>query len=142
VSGPGATSQRTDGKEPIQVAPGGDYGDRQDLENLQAAAPIQAADAGTGSGTSLEDLLKSVTPLDADTQQPGTPVTDGAATGEGRGLEALGVPSNDTESTIQSAQALPKSVVRLMIQQSQRPEATTDFKRAVSLIVAARGGSA
>jgi len=49
VSGPGALSQRTDGgaSQPIRLAPGGPYGQRQALEQTQQAAPLAA---GTGSG--------------------------------------------------------------------------------------------
>jgi hypothetical protein len=40
VSGPGELSQRTDSKQPIRVASGGAYGERQALEAQQAAAPL------------------------------------------------------------------------------------------------------
>lgn len=48
VSGPGALSARTDGgpgnaRQPLRVAGGGDYGERQAAEQLQAAAPMAAA---------------------------------------------------------------------------------------------------
>lgn len=44
VSGPGALSQRTDGGpgQPIRLAPGGAYGERQAAEQLQGAAPMAA----------------------------------------------------------------------------------------------------
>ena len=52
VSGPGALSQRTDGgagskTQPIRVASGGAYGERQAAEQQQAAAPM----AGGGPAT-------------------------------------------------------------------------------------------
>lgn len=48
VSGPGALSARTDGgpgnqSQPLRVAGGGAYGERQAAEQLQGAAPMAAA---------------------------------------------------------------------------------------------------
>jgi hypothetical protein len=123
------------------VAPGGDYGDRQDLENLQAESPITSPNQSPTGANDLASLLGQVTPLDHPSQSD-EPVTAGAASGAGPGLEALGVPQTDEESALQSAKALPTSVVRLMVAHSQDPSATPDFKRLVSQIVAARGGSA
>lgn len=48
VSGPGASSARTDGGpgQPIRVAPGGDYGDRKAMVAQQSAAPMAQASSG------------------------------------------------------------------------------------------------
>lgn len=51
VSGPGALSARTDGgpgnqRQPIRVAPGQPYGERQAMEELQGSAPMAAAGGG------------------------------------------------------------------------------------------------
>lgn len=97
VSGPGALSRRTDGgpgdaKQPIRVPTGGDYGDATQLQKLQQAAPVGAS---PGGNIDLASLLGGgggeLTPLSAPTQQPNTPVTDGAAVGPGAGPEALGI---------------------------------------------------
>lgn len=58
VSGPGALSQRTDGgpgsdTQPIRVAAGGPFGQRQELEEAQRQSPLpdrQAPAAGPGGG--------------------------------------------------------------------------------------------
>ena len=56
VSGPGALSARTDGgpgnaRQPIRVASGGPYGQRQALTGLQAAAPLAAGAVAPGTAS-------------------------------------------------------------------------------------------
>lgn len=92
VSGPGSLSQRTDGKQPIRVPTGGQYGDAQALQQAQQGAPM----AESGGGADIPGLLAGLSlpegvSGDAPSQQPDTPVTDGAALGAGAGLEALGL---------------------------------------------------
>lgn len=99
VSGPGALSQRTDGpqgggSQPVRAPSGGKYGDRQALEQMQQAAPLAASPGGdVGAPQPAQDITAGLVGLDAPTQEPGTPVTAGAATGDGPGLEALGLPN-------------------------------------------------
>lgn len=71
VSGPGALSQRTDGGQPIRVAPGGDYGSRKTLEAQQRAIPLPEAGA-TGS-TPRGRLSGPLPQLTAPPQIPGRP---------------------------------------------------------------------
>lgn len=113
VSGPGALSRRTDGgpgdaKQPIRVPTGGDYGDATQLQKLQQSAPLAAS---PGGNIDLSALLggggDEVTPLNAPTQQPGTPVTDGAALGAGAGLEALGLSGQKDSDMQRLLQYLP-----------------------------------
>lgn len=89
ASGPGALSQRTDGgpadSQPIRVAPGGAYGDRADMVDLQASAPMAQAAAAPRSMPAVE-----VTPFGAPTQRPDEPVTAGIDLGAGAGSAALG----------------------------------------------------
>lgn len=107
VSGPGALSRRTDGgpgdaKQPIRVPTGGDYGDATQLQKLQQAAPVGAS---PGGNVDIASLLGGgggeLTPLNAPTQQPDTPVTDGAALGAGAGPEALGLTETQQDSDMQ-----------------------------------------
>lgn len=90
VSGPGALSQRTDGgpadTQSPMVAPGGAYGERSDMLDLQASAPMEAASAPPPPPT----------PFTAPTQRPGEPVTSGIAAGPGPGPEALGMQSQQS----------------------------------------------
>lgn len=51
VSGPGGLSQRTDGgpgnaRQPIRVGPGNPHGERQEMEDMQRAAPLPAVQPG------------------------------------------------------------------------------------------------
>jgi len=83
ASGPGALSRRTDGGpgQPIRVAPGGDYGDRQALVGQQQAAPLASAGRGQPAapgGVSPEGIF-------GPTAHPGEPITAGVDTGPGPG---------------------------------------------------------
>lgn len=108
VSGPGALSRRTDGgpgdaKQPVRVPTGGDYGDATQLMKLQQAAPLAAS---SGGNVDLASLLGGggageMTPLNAPTQQPDTPVTDGAALGPGAGTDALGLTETQQDTDMQ-----------------------------------------
>lgn len=95
VSGPGALSKRTDGGpgQPVRAPSGGAYGERQSLEQMQQAAPLSASPGGDVGQPQLADVSQGLVGLDAPTQQPDTPVTAGAAMGEGPGPEALGLPN-------------------------------------------------
>jgi hypothetical protein len=98
ISGPGAMSQRTDGgpasKQAIRYISGmPNYGDGQELANLQAAAPMSASGTPASQPAQVsggEPAQQSqVIPIDAPTQRPGEPVTAGAASGPGPGPEVL-----------------------------------------------------
>lgn len=86
VSGPGALSARTDGGagQPVRVAPGGEYGSRKDMEQIQSGARMQ------GGGGQLPPP-PPVTPLDAPSEMPDVPVTDGADAGPGLDSRAAGI---------------------------------------------------
>lgn len=111
VSGPGALSRRTDGgpgdKQPVRVPTGGSYGDATQLMNLQQQAPLGASPGG--EGMDLAALLGggSSTPFGAGTEQPDTPVTDGAAVGPGAGTEALGMTPQRDQDMERLIQYLP-----------------------------------
>lgn len=77
VSGPGALSRRTDGgaTQPVRVAPGGEYGSRQEMESIQSGAPMRGG--GSTSPAASQAPLPQPTPLDAPTARPDEPVTAG-----------------------------------------------------------------
>jgi hypothetical protein len=75
VSGPGAYAERTDDKQPIRTPTGLPYGDAGQLTDLQRQAPLPATPPPPE--------------LSAPTQNPGQPVTAGAALGAGPGTEVL-----------------------------------------------------
>lgn len=107
VSGPGAHSKRTDGKQPVVAAPGGDYGEAKVSAELQRSAPLPQASGASGGGAAPVFDTSGVTPITAPTQWPETPVTDGAALGAGAGPEALGVQSPWKQDAQEMAQYLP-----------------------------------
>lgn len=96
ASGPGALSQRTDGgpTQAPMMAPGGGYGDRQEMASIQGGAPL----AGGGG--------PAPTPLDAPTARPDEPVTAGAALGAGPGPMGAGIMSDQQITNEQLAPLL------------------------------------
>lgn len=94
VSGPGPMSQRTD-RQAIQAIPNADYGEQKAYKQLQQDAPM-AQDQGMPGGGGMDfaslfgDASSRVIPMNADSAQPGTPVTDGAALGAGAGTGVMG----------------------------------------------------
>lgn len=112
VSGPGALSARTDGgptTQPPMVASGGAYGERQAMESIQSGAAMQGGGgaAAPAPGPSAADMI----PFGAPTQNPGEPVTAGAAVGPGVGPEAAGITDDSTQTLDQLAGLLPSLAV-------------------------------
>lgn len=89
VSGPGAMSRRTDGQGARYMS-GGEYGEGQEMMDLQTSAPMsetrtrtprarasRAATPAAGGGT-------QVTPLFAPSERPDEPITAGMPFGAGQ----------------------------------------------------------
>jgi hypothetical protein len=110
------------------VANGGEYGARADMEQIQGGAPLAAAPAGP----SAADLI----PFGAPTQNPGEPVTAGAALGPGIGPEAAGIAS-DSDATLDQLKGLIPSLALIANLPSATPE-TRAFVRALKARVAGR----
>jgi hypothetical protein len=96
VSGPGALSQRTDGgpadKQSPMVAPGGAYGDRADMMDLQSSAPMEAATTpAPASVPAVSAVPQMPVPFTDPSKRPYEPVTTGVAAGPGAGPEILGL---------------------------------------------------
>lgn len=107
VSGPGQLSRRTDGGpgQPIRVAPGGDYGTRDDLIAQQKAAPMGNAGAVSQSEAQTAPALSGYTggEFGAASARPGEPVTAGVDMGAGPGSEILGSPAASPNSGAMTA---------------------------------------
>lgn len=133
VSGPGALSQRTDGgpSQPIRTPTGLPYGEGQALTDLQRAAPLAASPGGGtpvpagAQGTAMPQ--PNVTPFNAPTQQPATPVTAGAAQGPGPGPEALGIPNQPSQDMQKLMTYLP--VLEFMANQPGASSAARNLVR-------------
>jgi hypothetical protein len=103
------------------------YGDGQELMNLQAQAPMSATRLGGNApapsalaaaaqqGAQQQQpqqggMAQQVTPLSAPTQRPNEPVTAGAPMGAGPGPEALGIQLGQAVQTGISAKNLVQSL--------------------------------
>lgn len=134
VSGPGALSARTDGgptSQPPMVASGGAYGSRQDMEQIQSGAAMQGG-GGAAPGPSAADMI----PFGAPTQNPGEPVTAGAALGPGVGPEAAGIANDSTQTLDQLA-----GLIHSFDLAANLPSASPEFRsyvRALKARLAAR----
>lgn len=105
VSGPGQFSQRTDKavSNANATLPNAQYGENADYQDIKSGAPMAQQSGGNVDLSSiLGNAASNVIPINAPSQQPGVPVTDGAATGAGRGVDALGLP----DQALQDLQSL------------------------------------
>ena len=89
VSGPGAMSRRTDGQGARYMS-GGQYGEGQELMDLQTSAPMSKAQGSPRVSARRAALQANqgeanVTPLFAPTERPEEPITAGAPFGPGPG---------------------------------------------------------
>ena len=74
VSGPGALSQRTDGKQPVVRMPDVAHGEQKALTEQQQAAPL---------GGAPNPAAAQAANVFAPTNRPGEPITAGAPIGDG-----------------------------------------------------------
>ena len=142
---PGALSRRTDGgvasKQAQRYISGmPNYGDGQDMANLQAQAPMsassiqgqkmtpsqitQAASNGQSQGQAQQ---MPVTPLTAPTQRPNEPVTAGSPLGAGPGPEALGIHPSQVMQGGQSAKSLVQTL-------ASHPDASPELQQLASAL--------
>lgn len=138
VSGPGAMSQRTDGgpSQPARYMAGGDYGDGQELMNLQQSAPMAATRAPQTQGqwATSQPGAAAPTPLFAPTERPAEPVTEGSEVGPGAGPSVLsGGVGTAQDASSKDAQAL-KSYMPALIRMANTPGTPTSFVRFVSYL--------
>lgn len=128
VSGPGALSARTDGGVMNPNSPS--YGEGATLETLKAGAPLAAGGGGVSAPARGADPLAALTPLGAPTTDPTTPVTAGAALGDGPGVSALGLPQTPDDEKRADAKALGPAL-QVLIAAAGREDATPSFRRLV-----------
>lgn len=103
VSGPGRFSQRTDMQgQPQRQLGDAAYGEQKEFTNIQGGAMM-------AKGGSMPPMPQ-VTGLSEPTQRPDEPVTTGAPSGPGGGLESIGY--GDTPQSQNSMDA--KAVARYM----------------------------
>lgn len=115
VSGPGAQSKRTDGKQPVMSLPNAAYGEgKAYTEQEQGAAmaqstpnPAAPSGAGTGGGPMGGMAAPNVVPFGAPSGRPGEEVTSGAAQGPGAGTDVMNFASERKSDLNGAAVALP-----------------------------------
>lgn len=132
VSGPGKLSRRTDGRQPQMIASGGDYGDRQEMQQLQGSAPMNGdlgsggMAAGGGAPAGGPDLSQIV-PMGADSQRPAEDVFAGVSGGPGAGPSVAGQASPLTDEQ----RARLKSFLPVLVILASRDDADPNTRRLV-----------
>jgi len=127
VSGPGKASRRTDGgpldmkQNQVEVT-GMGYGENQELNELQAMAPMSAAPGlPTAMPVAPSTPVAPPTPLTAPTERPNEPVTSGMPFGPGRGSEALVMPNQGMSEDDRQRTLV---VLNLLNEAAKKPNAT------------------
>jgi hypothetical protein len=125
VSGPGKMSRRTDGgptdmKQPMQEVTGMGYGENQELNEIQASAPLSAAPSVPTSAPMMAPQPLP-TPLTAATERPMEPVTAGLPFGPGMGSEALTLPPVGLSEEDRQRSLV---VLQLLTEAAKKPNAT------------------
>lgn len=134
TSGPGALSQRTDGKQPVMDISNGKYGDTGQMQSIQQGAAIpQTPPADGGAAATPVDQGPPPTPINAPTENPSEPVTAGASAGPGPGTAALNLPPGDTP---QQLRAVFAPILPALLAQSQSGYATQAYKDSVQALLA------
>lgn len=113
VAGPGKFSQRTD--KAVSNAnnnpPADQYGGAQDYHDVKSGAPMAqdsgSAPAGMDFSSLFGNAANRVVPINAPSQQPSVPVTDGAAAGPGAGPSALGLQNVNAQDLARLKTYLP-----------------------------------
>lgn len=148
VSGPGAHSARTDGQPMMSGLGNGDYGSEQAMEQIQQGAPMayqpDALGAAPGTSSSAPQgnpqaqaalaAISGLTPLDAPSERPGVPVTDGADSGPGNSSAALGIPQTMTDLRREDANYYRK-YLPVFIKAANADDASPGFKQFVRNLI-------
>lgn len=122
-------------KSPSQMlAPGGPYGSRQDMQQIQSGAEMTPPGGQSPQGSQIDP--SQLTPIDAPTSRPDEPVQAGVQQILSQGQPQQ--PSLDPQSSQLLRGALPT-----LLMASGSPRASEDFRnfaRAVQAMVAGSGG--
>jgi hypothetical protein len=137
VSGPGRLSRRTDGQGAMYMA-GGEYGEGQEMMDLQTSAPMSKTEAPAARprasrGQAAAAEIARPTPLFAPTERPDEPITAGAPFGPGPGAAPQ---LSIAEESAQEAQMMRRYLPALE-SIANSPEGTPTFRRFVRFLRAA-----
>jgi hypothetical protein len=104
VSGPGRFSQRTDMQgQPQRQLGNAEYGEQKEFADIQGGAKMNRASMGGAM-----PAMPKVTGLSEPTQRPDEPVTAGAPSGPGGGLESIGYGDNPQSQNMMDAKAIAR----------------------------------
>jgi hypothetical protein len=100
------------------------YGEQSDFHEIQAGAPMSGAPASPG--------LPAPIGLGEPSAMPAQPVTAGAAMGDGPGLEALNLPSDDRETL----RKMYGPILPALVAKAQSKYVSQEYKDAVAALIA------
>jgi hypothetical protein len=130
VSGPGAHSQRTDGRPQQMDLPNAKYGEAANFQEVQGGAPLAPTPSSGGGGAPQATMP---TPMGAPSGMPDVPVTAGAAAGEGAGPEALGLPN---ETFTEDLKRRFRPLLPFLIRKADDPYASPEQRDQVRFLIA------
>lgn len=133
MSGPGAHSQRTDGKPNVQTLDNAKYGEAKNFQEIQGGAPMGPGPSAPAAAPAGGAAPQMPTPLTAPTQDPNMPVTAGADAGPGPGSSALGIPSQAAE--VQDLRARYGPILPTLIRKASDPRTSQQFKDQVRYLI-------
>ena len=134
VSGPGALSQRTDGKpQPKMQLPNAKYGEQAQFQADQSGAPMGAPAGAPAGAVPQVAPAQPPTSFTAPTANPNEPVTNGANAGPGAGPGALNLPKGDTPAQLR---AMYGPILPALIAESQSQYATATYRDSVAALLA------
>lgn len=140
VSGPGAHSQRTDGR-PKQVSlDNAKYGEEKAFEQIQQGAklagPTQSSPANVAPQAAPSPAAMP-TPIGAASEFPNQPVTAGANAGPGADASVLGLPSQMSEA--QDLRQRYGPLLPFLIRKADSPYASQEFRDQVRYLISQIG---
>lgn len=131
VSGPGALSRRTDGRQPVMSLPDAKYGEQAAYKAAQQAAPMSASAGGMGAGAAAPAVgpdLSNVVPFGAPSQRPDEPIQAGLPMGPGAGSTLAPQQPTLSPEDVKRLQPYIPTLVLLASQEDSSP-ATKQFVR-------------
>ena len=130
VSGPGAHSQRTDGRPQQMDLPDAKYGEAAQFQEIQQGAALGASPSPAGGGGPAPTLP---TPLSDPSASADKPVTAGADAGAGPGSEALGLPSQEFSADVKRRLG---PLLPFLIRKADDPHASDELRQQVRFLIA------
>lgn len=133
VSGPGALSQRTDGRPTVQNLDNAAYGENKAFRDMQTSAPMSPTPGSPASAGQGQAPTAMPTPLSAPTGMPDQPVTHGADAGPGAGASALGIPDQNNE--VDDLKRRYGPILPVLIRMADQPTTSQQVKDQIRYVI-------